>query len=532
MRMRRGSVVVHSCVSCLAWGQLSVRGLCPACHLFARDHAVGDCAGCGRREPVRKRYCRLCWCQARTLARDSGTPLHTANAKAVNHLHQVGHHQLFFANMLSTRGAATTPPRRYQRRGRPRKPPPAPAGRPDTKFFQRLLFADLRRDYSRFDEHEDVDPDNPWLAWAQHLAHQIGERRGWSQQVRIDIRRSLNILLSHHVDGDVVHYSTMFTALRARDLSVDRATDVLDEMGVLVDDRRPAFEGWLDGKLDGLAPGIARETETWLRTLRGGGPRARARSIGLVWQYANVVCPVLRQWSTRYDHLREVSRADVLTALDSFSGPSRQHTLIALRSLFGFCKKNGVVFRNPTGRIRVGERESKLIQPLRPEQIQSAVAVATRPADRLIIALAAVHAARTGAIRDLQLDDVDVGNRRLTIAGRTRPLDELTHHALLGWLDYRRTRWPNTANRHVIVSQMTAHELGPVTQHWIAAGFRGQDATLERLRVDRQLEEALIHGPDPLHLSVVFGLDEKTAIRYAASARQLLETEIECRTPS
>jgi hypothetical protein len=32
---------------------------------------------------------------------------------------------------------------------------------------------------------------------------------------------------------------------------------------------------------------------------------------------------------------------------------------------------------------------------------------------------------------------------------------------------------------------MTALELGPVSQHWIDAGFRGQDATLERLRVDR-----------------------------------------------
>ncbi|MFB9631607.1 hypothetical protein [Nonomuraea helvata] len=45
--------------------------------------------------------------------------------------------------------------------------------------------------------------------------------------------------------------------------------------------------------------------------------------------------------------------------------------------------------------------------------------------------LAAVHAARTGAIRSLLLDDVDLGNRRLTIAGRTRPVDEFTHHILL-----------------------------------------------------------------------------------------------------
>ncbi|MGG8408882.1 hypothetical protein ACM614_20970 [Streptomyces sp. 12297] len=57
--------------------------------------------------------------------------------------------------------------------------------------------------------------------------------------------------------------------------------------------------------------------------------------------------------------------------------------------------------------------------------------------------------------------------------------------------------------------------------------MRGQDAALERLRVDRQLEEALTHGSDPLHLAEVFGLDEKTAMRYADSARRLLETNAE-----
>ncbi|MFI0960615.1 hypothetical protein ACH4S8_04205 [Streptomyces sp. NPDC021080] len=53
--------------------------------------------------------------------------------------------------------------------------------------------------------------------------------------------------------------------------------------------------------------------------------------------------------------------------------------------------------------------------------------------------------------------------------------------------------------------------------------MRGQDATLERLRVDRQLEEALTRGPDPLHLAEALGLDEKTAMRYADSVRQPLE---------
>ncbi|WP_179155050.1 hypothetical protein [Microbispora sp. GKU 823] len=45
---------------------------------------------------------------------------------------------------------------------------------------------------------------------------------------------------------------------------------------------------------------------------------------------------------------------------------------------------------------------------------------------------------------------------------------------------------------------------------------------MERLRMDRILEEALACGGDPLHLALVFGLGTKTAIRYADNARALL----------
>ena len=74
---------------------------------------------------------------------------------------------------------------------------------------------------------------------------------------------------------------------------------------------------------------------------------------------------------------------------------------------------------------------------------------------------------------------------------------------------------------------------GPVSTIYFAkTKLRGQAATLERLRVDRQLEEALTHGPDPLHLAAVFGLDPKTAIRYAENARLLLTTRAEEQDPA
>ncbi|MGW6403311.1 hypothetical protein [Streptomyces sp. NPDC055134] len=114
--------------------------------------------------------------------------------------------------------------------------------------------------------------------------------------------------------------------------------------------------------------------------------------------------------------------------------------------------------------------------------------------------------------------------------------DALTVHVAREWLDYRRRRWPDTATPHLLINKCTALDTGPVSQASFTAPLRGQVATLEQLRVDRQLEEALVHGPDPLHLAEVFGLDEKTAIRYAYSARPsrnvplmaLVETDHPC----
>ena len=270
-----------------------------------------------------------------------------------------------------------------------------------------------------------------------------------------------------------------------------------------------------------LLPGL-----TVRHPVSSGVPRA----LPTIWNYLNEIHAVLLEWSAQHDHLREITREDILAVRDGALGKQRETRVVALRSLFRHCKKTGTIFRDPTSRIRVGRQNYAVLQPLQRDDISQAVATSTTSADRLILALAAIHAARPKTIRELRLDDVDLGNRRLVLAGNARPLDELTHRAVRGWLDYRRTRWPNTANPYLLITQQTALEVGPAGKLWTTKAVRGLAATLERLRVDRQLEEALTHGPDPLHLATVFGIDEKTAIRYATAARQLLETSIECDT--
>ena len=79
---------------------------------------------------------------------------------------------------------------------------------------------------------------------------------------------------------------------------------------------------------------------------------------------------------------------------------------------------------------------------------------------------------------------------------------------------------------------MTATGTGPVSDTWPGRLLRrcATPATLDRLRMDRQLEEALVSGADPLHLAVVFDVDPATATRYANAARQLLTSAIEDQT--
>ena len=518
-----------SCADCLAWGVLNGRR-CSSCSVWRHKHpGEAGCAGCGRTLAVKDGYCRLCWQQARYQSRLAGG-LPRGAVSVLQDGDRLHWHQLFFDRMQLRRPHG--PVRRHDRRGAPAKLPPAPAGRPACRWIQGRLF-EARRDLTRFDENTGADLGNPWLAWALYLAWRRGEARGWRRGRRFAVRRALIILLSRHEPGDTVQYSEVIQVQQAFDVSAGRTAEVLQEMGVLEDDRRPSFESWLDRKLDGLAPGIRADVEAWLRTMRDGGPRSRPRDIASVWNHMNQLRPALLAWSGRYGHLREVTRDDIAAVLAELRGSRRSNVLVALRSQFAFCKKHKTIFRSPVQGIRVGQHPYGIIQPLRQDEIDQAAKAAATPAARLVLVLAAMHAARSKAIRKLLLDDVDLGNRRLTIGGRTRPIDELTRQILLEWLSYRNTRWPCTANPHLLINQMSANGTGPVSTIYFAnTALRGQAATLERLRVDRQLQEALACGPDPLHLAAMFGLDPKTAIRYAENARHLLITTAEEQDPA
>lgn len=303
--------------------------------------------------------------------------------------------------------------------------------------------------------------------------------------------------------------------------------EILALAGLLDDDRPRPMQAWLEDRLATLAPGIAGCARSWFTALRDGTARTAPRDPSTARLYLYRAHPALQQWSGRYEHLREVTAADVTAALAPHRGHERRQLLIALRSLMQHCKKHGLIFADPAAGLPPPAQPETIILPLPPERIAAAVEAASTPAARLALALAAVHALGPAAIRHLALADIDISGRRLTAAGTDRPLDDLTRDLALQWLAYRRERWPQTSSPYLIINNHTAMTTRPVTPQWLGIPFIGTGATLGRLCTDRQLHEALTAGPDPIRLAAMFGIGDETAIKYAAAARRLLASAAE-----
>ncbi|MCA2230050.1 site-specific integrase [Nonomuraea aurantiaca] len=327
--------------------------------------------------------------------------------------------------------------------------------------------------------------------------------------------------------GDVVRYSDIARVHTRRVCHIEHIAEVLSRAGLLTDDRPNTFAEWLKRSLAEIPKNIAADLADWVNAMVEGGPRTKRRSPATAANYLRLVRPSMIIWASRYDHLRQVTRQDVAEALGRLHGEKAASTITALRSLFRYCKVTGLIFNNPTAGIRGPDRPLLLRQPLDPARLTDLTETLSSETQRLIVALAAIHAARVKTIRQMQLTDVDLGEQRIMIDGVARPMGHITYALLTQYFRFRQDRWPNTANKHLIISMHTAHGTGPASGAWLNKMFRGTGVTLEALRLDRLLEEALTRGPDPLHLAAAFGVSQSAAIRYAQVARVLLNTPAE-----
>ena len=329
------------------------------------------------------------------------------------------------------------------------------------------------------------------------------------------------VLDGHSGDGPVM-LSEVRQRVRPRShSSATRIAEVLAELELVHDDTTAAIRTWIDRRISELPAGFRRDIRAGLVVLLDGDARTRPRSHTTLRVHFGILRPFIECWAATRDHLREIASGDVDTVLEPLRGHRRYNAITALRSLFRFAKRRGLTFADPTRHLSCGRAAERTMLPLTAEQIRAVQQAAVTPAQRLAVALAAVHAARPRAIRELALDDIDLPNRRLTIAGHRQPLGELTHNALGAWLEYRRATWPNTANRHVLVTRISALGTGPVAPDYLDKHqLRG--ISLEHIRRDCILQEALVTGADPLHLALVFNIDHTNATAYANAARNLL----------
>jgi len=533
-RQRDGSYIrkaLSSCQRCLAWGMPYAQGICSSCYNFSAPQyglAEGACGACQRVQPLRDGYCRSCWVQAAE-DRLTGGGNRRSRVTIAPHLPLVRFHQLFFTLPAQRTAKPRTTPRRWGEKGRPLKAEPLAVGRPDTRSVQLPLFPDngMRQyRYGDIDLRTGPELDNPWLAWAFHIAHTHAEARGWKTTPRFNMQRALVTLLFGYRYPDIVRATDFQSVIAPLYIGIDLVLEILEAMGIGDDDRPQTFDMRLHRKTDHLPPVIRDDARAWAMAVNYGGPRSRPKP-GAAGNYLKAVLPMLDAWALRYHHLREVTHDDVTAQVAlADGGPPRELAITAVRSLFSWAKRHKLIFRNPANGLKIRKAEPPIRQPLPPEAFTQSVLAATTPQARLWVALAAVHAARPGHIRKIGLDDVDLSNRRITIAGVERPLDDLTHRLLLQYLKHRRAHWPNTANAHLFVSRESALRYGPVSQTWVI-NLRGMPGTIEGLRIDRLLEEALASQGDPLHLLELFGISDGTAIRWANNALKLLESASE-----
>jgi integrase len=485
-----------SCDDCLCWTPLLLRGACPACLLFRRGHPVAICPACRRELPIGAAgHCRLC----QTAARSSNGGIDPG--KGV---------QLFIV------GAAWAPRhRRMEEAVAPRsldvvgqrpiertvqlrlRPVPQPKRRPtgrDAKSAAR------NRRRPQEDSH-------PLVA----AAVGFGQARGWSAEVIGRVVAGLSILVNEPgieaLDVDDVQ------GLKARGIPPLRILEFLRDRGV-IDSEDDRLDVWVGRRLDNLSPTVRAEVQAWIDALRGRTARGgRPRSPHTVKGYLTVLRPCLQAWSKNFESLREVTEEECELRLGELQGSVRRLRASALRSLFASLKAQRLIFANPASRIAVGPVVHRPVLTLDPAARRQLLAEADAPGS-IAVLLAGIHGLRCSEIAGLTLDAVDFAAGTLLARGQIRALDQLTLSRLRAWVEDRRTRWPMTANPHLLVNQTTAGGVNAVTRSFVQGLLRAAPVTVETLRRDGLLAQARDANGDPLTLAELFGLAYETAIQY------------------
>lgn len=160
------------------------------------------------------------------------------------------------------------------------------------------------------------------------------------------------------------------------------------------------------------------DVQAWVTALGGRGRRkSRPLTAVTIALYLNFALPVLQEWAETHQSLRSVDTVDIERALSRHSGQSRHNVHTALRSLFRGLKRERRIFADPAREV-AGRYTRRILRPLRSDRVHGLFDQLTRPDDRVILALVAVHALTIEEVIGFRLDHLDRSAGRATV---TRP---------------------------------------------------------------------------------------------------------------
>lgn len=510
---RMGTAGIDSCRDCYAWGATRHRAwYCIGCGAFRQKRPLGTCISCGRADiPLSTNgACRLCVKQRTRVLTTARWPF-----PDVVEANKDGQ-QLFFADMFLLNG-----PRTGRRGKRPPPPPtpdvPLPVGLRQEAMFHLPIDLRIRRTLG-FPE-----PPNPRvLATVLRWVDAHGERYGWSNGHTCAVRGAMRILLGlQETPGGPIPATEVLALRRLGYHSVPAVLAVLEENGLLDDDREPPIFAWFRLQVADLPEGIRHELTVWFDIMRNGSstpPRRLPRADTTITTQLRTALPVVRHWATTHASLREVTRDEVKAVLPA-TGSQRGLTLGSLRSIFRVLKGRQLVFTNPTTHMHARAPIPPIPDPIDLIALREAIG-ANDPARAALAALLAYHAIRTKDLRNLLLTDVD--NGRLHVGQQVILLAGPARDCLAAYLDYRTATWPNTINPHLFIHRRSATHTQAVNPNWIRDTL---GLPPDAVRRDRILDEAFATGGDLRQLTDLFGIHVATAHRYADIAHRATTAE-------
>jgi hypothetical protein len=498
-------VVVDSCPDCLGWGVTrTYRWMCPGCKAWRERYPVGTCAGCGRVIAVgADGACRLCRKQRSMIAHCEGIRIDHVSLAVANR----GGQQLFFAigGMFHQEGLGRQP---YVKKTVP----------PDMTLlcpvsYRQLALLDWPRDLRAGLRNGFPPPPDPALEAAFHqVVREHADRYGWTKGKAETIQRAIRILLGiQDTPGAPIRRSDVALLSRIKH-SAAVVADVLDEAGMLEEDRVPAAVRWFNAVITGLPEPMRHELGIWFDVMRNGShipPRSLPRTDTTATSQLRWALPALKQWAGQRQSLREIGRDDVLAVLPA-SGMPRTVMVQALRSIFRVLKGRKLVFVNPTTWISAPSPTRRVPAAVDLDALRAELD-ADDPTRAALAALLAFHAVRIYQLAALRLTDIRDG--RLHIGDQVIPLAGPVRQRVARYLDWRQQSWPASVNPYLFLHVRNAGTARHVTPYWIRhqLGMPPQS-----IRLDRIFDEAQATGGDVRALCDLFGLSIAGAYRYTS----------------